>query len=207
MLIIPGNARLFLYQHPMSMRKSFESLSAAIQVLFPGELHSGAFFIFLNFKRQLFGKRSERVAANLNEQQLTFEGFEISRPPEQETKEIPAHTRKKPKRDGQDAITLSPDLPVRTTILDIPEEQKVCQETGESLVQIGVEITHKLAHQPGSYFVKEIIRPKYVHPKKEEAGIIIADLPDCLLTGCRADESLLAEIISKKFADHLPLYR
>ena len=24
MLAIPGNARLFLYQHPMSMRKSFE---------------------------------------------------------------------------------------------------------------------------------------------------------------------------------------
>jgi transposase len=51
MLIIPGNARLFLYQHPMSMRKSFEGLSAAIEVLFPGELHSGAFFIFLNRRR------------------------------------------------------------------------------------------------------------------------------------------------------------
>ena len=48
MLIIPGNARLFLYQQPVSMRKSFEGLSAAIEEAFPGELLSGAFFIFLN---------------------------------------------------------------------------------------------------------------------------------------------------------------
>jgi transposase len=38
-------------------------------------------------------------------------------------------------------------------------------------------------------------------------GILTAELPDSLLPKCRADESLLAEIISQKFADHLPLYR
>ena len=54
----------------------------------------------------------------------------------------------------------------------------------------------KLAHQPGSYFIKEIIRPKYAHPKKEENGILTADLPDSLLPRCRADESLLAEVIT-----------
>ena len=96
---------------------------------------------------------------------------------------------------------------MQTTLLDIPEEQKVCQETGEPLVQIGVDITHKLAHQPGSYYIKEIIRPKYAHPSKEEAGILTAELPDTLLPKCRADESLLAQIITDKFADHLPLYR
>lgn len=48
MLTIPGNGRLFLYQHPISMRKSFEGLSATIEQAFPGELLSGAFFIFLN---------------------------------------------------------------------------------------------------------------------------------------------------------------
>jgi transposase len=92
-------------------------------------------------------------------------------------------------------------------VLDIPDEQKVCQETGEPLVKIGVEISHKLAHKPGSYYIKEIICPKYAHPKREENGILTAELPDSLLPKCRADESLLAEIITKKFADHLPLYR
>ena len=160
------------------------------------------------FKRQIFGKKSERVVANLNEQQLTLEGFEnLQKPQEAEKETIPAHERRKPKRDGQDKIILPPDLPVQTTILDIPEEQKICQQTGESLVQIGVEITHKLAHKPGSYYIKEIIRPKYAHPQREEAGILTAELPETLLPRCRADESLLAEIITQKFSDHLPLYR
>jgi transposase len=158
------------------------------------------------FKRQIFGKRSERVVSQLNQQQLMLEGFENPAAP-QEEKTVAAHKRRKPNRNGQDKITLPPDLPVQTTILDIPEEQKICQETGEALVQIGVEITHKLAHQPGSYYIKEIIRPKYAHPQREEAGILTAELPESLLPKCRADESLLAEIITKKFADHLPLYR
>ena len=160
------------------------------------------------FKRQIFGKKSERVVSNLNNEQLTFEGFENSQTiNEEQKKTVAAHSRRKPNRNGQDKITLDPNLPVQTTITDIPEEQKFCQESGVALVQIGVDITHKLAHEPGSYYIKEIIRPKYVHPQKEEAGILTADLPDTLLPKCRADESLLAEIMSKKFADHLPLYR
>ncbi len=51
MLSIPGNARLFICQHPVSMRKSFEGLSALIEQLFPGELLSGALFIFLNRRK------------------------------------------------------------------------------------------------------------------------------------------------------------
>jgi transposase len=48
MLTVPSNARLFLCQTPMNMRKSFEGLGTVIGQLFPGELLSGAFFIFLN---------------------------------------------------------------------------------------------------------------------------------------------------------------
>jgi len=159
------------------------------------------------FKRQIFGKRSERVASDLNSEQLTLEGFDRPQASEEQKKTVAPHTRRKPNRNGQDKINLSPDLPVQTITIDIPEEQKVCQETGEPLVRIGEEITHKLAHKPGSYYIKEIIRPKYAHPKKEEAGILTAELPDSLLPKCRADESLLAEIITNKFSEHLPLYR
>jgi transposase len=160
------------------------------------------------FKRQIFGKRSERVVSDLNSQVLYFEGFEnLGAKKEEEKTPVPAHERKKPNRNGQDKITLPEDLPVKTTILDISEEQKVCQATGEALIQIGVEVSHKLAHEPGSYYIKEIIRPKYAHPQKEENGILTTPMPDSLLPKCRADESLLAEIITKKFVDHLPLYR
>lgn len=51
MLTITGNTRLFLCQTPINMRKSFEGLSAIVEQLFPGELLTGAFFIFLNGHR------------------------------------------------------------------------------------------------------------------------------------------------------------
>lgn len=159
------------------------------------------------FKRQIFGKRSEREVTNLNSQQLILDGFESPTHKAEEKKVVATHERKKPNRDGKDKIILPDDLPVQTIVLDIPEEDKVCPETGIALVQIGVEVSHKLAHKPSSFFIKEIVRPKYAHPKKEENGILTADLPDSLLPKSRADESLLAEIITKKFADHLPLYR
>jgi len=160
------------------------------------------------FKRQIFGKRSEKVIDQVNDRQLVFEGFEKpQKKGEEKKKTVSAHTRSKPNRNGQDKITVPENLPVKSIFLDIPEEDKVCQETGTPLVQIGVETSYKLAHQPGSYFIKKIVRPKYAHPKKEELGIITAELPWSLLPKCRADESLLAEIVTKKFADHLPLYR
>lgn len=51
MLSIPSQGRLFLCQHPVNMRKSFEGLSALVEQLFPGELLSGALFIFLNRRK------------------------------------------------------------------------------------------------------------------------------------------------------------
>ena len=51
MLSIPANARLFLCQVPVNMRKSFEGLSALVEQMFPGELLSGALFIFLSRQR------------------------------------------------------------------------------------------------------------------------------------------------------------
>ncbi len=160
------------------------------------------------FKRQLFGKKSERILSDCNAEQLLFEGFEaLLEQGKQQTQDVPAHQRRKPKRDGQDAIALDPNLPVKTTILDLPEEEKICKETGAPLVKIGDEVTHKLAHEPGSYYIKEIIRPKYAHPEKPEEGVQTAALPETLLPKCQADDSVLAEIITAKFADHLPLYR
>ena len=159
------------------------------------------------FKRQIFGKRSEKFVSNLDEQQLELEGFEQQEKPSEEATDVPAHKRKKPNRQGQDKITLPSDLPVETVTLDLSEEQKICSKTGETLVKIGEETSHKLLQKPGSYYIREIIRPKYVNPNDPEAGVLIADLPDSIIPKCRADESFLAEVATRKFADHLPLYR
>lgn len=98
------------------------------------------------FKRQLFGKKSEKTVRQTNSQQLEFEGFDkLDTTTEQKEINILAHKRVKSKHKGEDKITLSADLPVETTILDLPQDKKVCPLTGLSLVKIGEEITHKLA--------------------------------------------------------------
>jgi transposase len=161
------------------------------------------------FRRQIFGKRSEKIIGNPDEKQLSFEGFDtlFSSAPQQEKKVIAAHTRKNRSHNGQDSITLPPDLPVERRVIDLSEEEKICAETGQPLIKIGEEVSRKLAHKPGSYFIKEIVRPKYALPKDTEGGIRTATLPDSLLNRCQADESFLADIVTMKFADYLPLYR
>lgn len=155
-------------------------------------------------KRQVFGKKSEKVVPH-NENQLVFEGFGELQAPEEEKQTVPSHQRKKRKKNKSDAIQIPEDLPTEKTIIDVSEEEKVCPETGKPLVKIGEEVSSKLAHRPGSFFIKQTIRPKYGLPQGE--GVVCAELPDSLLTRCLADESLLAEVLVTKFSDHLPLYR
>jgi transposase len=159
-------------------------------------------------KRQVFGQKSEKVISTSNAQQLLLEGFENLEKPPVEKQKVDAHSRKKPSRNNQDKIAVPSDLPVETEVIDLPENEKVCKETGEPLVKIGEEVTCKLACKPGSYYVKRIVRPKYALPKNSsEEGIKIASLPEGLFNRCQADESLLADVAVKKFADHIPLYR
>lgn len=157
------------------------------------------------FRRQIFGQRSEKVI-DLGTPHPLLPGFEdLSKVPPEEKKEVAAHQRKKPNRNGKYKISLPEDLPKERILLDLSKEEKVCSETGKPLVKIGEEVSCKLAHKPGSYYIKEFVRPKYALPLGE--GICISELPDSILPRCRADESLLADIFVKKFVDHLPLYR
>ena len=110
-------------------------------------------------KRQLFGKRSEKVMSDEESKQLMFEGFEIEVPEKEEKSSVKGHSRKRNK--GKDTITLPTDLPIEKQVIDLPEEEKICPKTNKPLEKIGEEITSKLAYKPGSYFIKQIIRPKY----------------------------------------------
>ena len=74
--------------------------------------------------RQIFGKKSERIV-DANQEQLKFDGFESGNLQKAETQTIPAHERKKRTSTGDDTIKLPDDLPVETTVIDIPEEEKI----------------------------------------------------------------------------------
>lgn len=155
------------------------------------------------FQRQIFGQRSEKFAPTTVDHLLLFDLPELPKP---EPKVIPKHFRNSNSKTST-KLSFPEDLPVETTIIDLKEEEKICPNTNKPLIKIGEEVTQKLAHKPGSYYIKEIIRLKYAMPKGTEESILTAALPESILSRCKADESFLADILVKKFADHLPLYR
>ncbi len=155
-------------------------------------------------KRQIFGQRSEKIIEDTDQLSLELQIEHELETGELRKQTIEAHQRRKQAK-GQDKISLPEDMPVESKVLDLPDKEKVCPKTGTPLVKIGEEISRKIAHKPGSYYIKELIRPKYALPNNE--GITIQILPEGILPRCQADESFLAEVFTRKFGDHLPLYR
>ena len=51
MLSLVGDARIFLYQKPIDLRKGFEGLSAVVETILEKEITSGGYFAFLNRRR------------------------------------------------------------------------------------------------------------------------------------------------------------
>ncbi len=159
--------------------------------------------------KRIYGRRSEKMDPN----QLIFDGMlDILEQPEapNEQIEIPVPEKKKTlkKRVHPGRIPIPEHLERVEIILDIPETEKICPETGKDLKQIGWEVSEKLEYRPGKLIVNVYKRPKYVSPDSwADVGVIIAPMPDSPIEKCKADIGLLSHIIVSKFADHLPLYR
>ena len=167
--------------------------------------------------RRVYGRRSEK----LHPDQLMLDPLimEAINQPEgsstplvemPETVTPPAKKIKKAKRRHPGRIPIPEHLERREILLDIPEAEKVCPETGAPLKKIGEEVSEKLEYRPGKLIVNVYRRPKYAAPESiadSGPGVITAPLPDHPIEKCKADVGLLSHIIVSKFADHLPLYR
>jgi transposase len=167
--------------------------------------------------RRVYGRRSEKLDPN----QLMFDPliFEALNQPGQASDpsvEAPAQTtmvRKKANKERSrhpGRIPIPEHLERVEILLDIPEEEKICPETGRPLKKIGEEVSEKLEYRPGKLIVNVYRRPKYASPDSiaaGEVGVITAPMPDHPIEKCKADIGLLSHIIVSKFADHLPLYR
>lgn len=158
-------------------------------------------------KKQLFGKKSERFVGD--DSQLYFPGLDIEATPVQQEEKVPvpAHEKRKAKSTPINTLSFPDDLPTEEVIIDLPEGEKIDLVTGQPLICIGEDVTVKLGKKAASYFIKKIIRKKYAVPGQPEEGIKAADLPDSIISRCAVDESIMADVLTKKFCDHLPLYR
>lgn len=160
-------------------------------------------------KRQLFGKRSEKLDPN---QRLLFENLynEVqARIEQQEQEQQKTSTPKKksrPNANHKGRRPLPSSLPRETIVIEPEPEEKVCAECHNDKSKIGEEVTEKLEYIPASFYVKRYVRPKY-GCKTCDNTIVIGALPPMVIDKGVPGESVLAHIITSKFADHNPLNR
>jgi transposase len=96
------------------------------------------------------------------------------------------------------------NLERRERILDLPEEQKA------GLKLFSTKISERLRFEKPTVYVERIVRHLYVQEDVVDPStspvIAAAALPS-IVEGCKYDFSIIAAVVSMKFAFHMPTYR
>ena len=173
--------------------------------------------IIRNQNRARFGQSSEKRTYVLHDGQLSMfeqagDGNTEKTPEEvprieKQSVSVAAHTRK-PKRTLEE---LAANLPEEPVILDLPDAQKYTAD-GRPLKYIGTDlIRSELVKEPARIYVKKYYCRTYTDPVAEaltgKADIRRPIAPAPLLPHSYASASVVTDIIVKKYADALPLYR
>ena len=148
--------------------------------------------------RRMFGSSSEKVSKDQLELLLALAETPAPAPVEKEKPMEPAPRPRKERRQR-----LPENLPVVEEVLE-PEAVKA--EPGQWR-RIGEEVSEQLDYEPGRFFRRRLIRPKYVHRSDRDLAPIVAALPERLLERSLPAPGLLAHVLVSKYCDHLPLYR
>ncbi len=111
-----------------------------------------------------------------------------------------------PRPRGHGRRPLPAELPRQQQVHDLSEEEKRCPCCGEMRVRIGQETSEQLEYEPAKLYVIEHVRPTYAC-KACEGNVATAVKPTQPIEKGLAGPGLLAQVITNKFGDHLPLYR
>jgi transposase len=158
------------------------------------------------FKQQLFGAKSERRLVPDPSQLALGESLAVPAPPPATGTTVSAHVRhaRPPKREDEDpGLRFDDSVPVQRIVVADPALAGLVE--GVDYTVVSEKKSYRLAQQPASYTVLEIVRPV---AKLAKTGALTAPAaPPAVLPGSYADVSLLAGILVDKFRSHLPLYR
>jgi len=158
------------------------------------------------FKQQLFGAKSERRLPPDPSQLSLGEGLAERAEPAEAGTPVRAHVRRpRPKKDEHEdpGLRFDDTVPVQRIVVADPALEGLRE--GVDYTVVSEKKSYRLAQQPASYTVLEIVRPVV---KLAETGALSAPAaPPSVLPGSYADVSLLAGMLVDKFRYHLPLYR
>jgi transposase len=156
--------------------------------------------------RGKYGKSSEKlpegcIQLNLLDENKLIEEHNIEEPSKETVTETITYSRKK--RNGHRNI---PDNLPRVRIEYKLEDSHCPCGCGNQLQKIGEVVTEQLEIVPAKIYIKQHVRFKYagcVHQNK----VITANMPNQPIDKGLAGPGLLADVLVKKYDDHLPLYR
>jgi transposase len=161
-------------------------------------------------RHQRFGPKADRIS---KDQLALFDEAELNVLLEELDAQIaeakaPRAPRTEPKQTPK-RKPLPAHLPRVERILDLPEAEQAA--IAATHVRIGFDESEQLGVLPKQYYVIKIKRAKYapIHADVAgaEAGLRIAPRPAQILPKALGHSSLLAEVVTAKFVDGLPLYR
>lgn len=168
--------------------------------------------------KMLFGQKSEK-GKYICDGQLSFEGVfneaeEQSDPsqPEPTEEKVTRTSNKTGKHRGRKEIRA--DLKTKKVVFELPEDQRICSECGDTLVPYSEEyITTRIAVIPERIYKIEYYRKVYKCKNCEKNGvkahIVKAEnqTPVPVIEKGLADPSLIADIMQRKYQLGEPLYR
>ena len=121
-----------------------------------------------------------------------------------ETEEIIVRRRaKKPQRRSEE---LPAHLERYEVVAEVPPAEQQCAEHGPRQL-IGYDVTETLEFGRPKLRVRVTKYPKFVCQAHAECGVRQPTRPASLVEGNRYDTSIAAEIVTAKYAYHLPTYR
>ncbi len=168
--------------------------------------------VFANAQRAQYGQKSEKQQYVLGEDQVSLfneaeasQDHKAAEPTEQTL--VAAHSRKK-KKTLEEKIK---ELPVEEIIMDLPEDQLTCS-CGGTFRLIGKKfIRQEMIIIPQSEKILKYYSCTYACDKCEKdtgyAHILTTKTPPPLMKHSIASPSTVADVMTKKYADGLPLAR
>jgi transposase len=164
------------------------------------------------FKRQLFGRKSERRIREPDAQQLSLSELlttptapaDQPPPPTETVKAYERRTRLGSLMDQpeESALRFDASVPVQEIVLAHPA---VADLPPDAYDVIGEKVTYRLAQRPGAYVILKYVRP--VIKRKDTEVLACPPAPPAVFEKSFADVSLLAGLLIDKFCYYLPLYR
>lgn len=164
--------------------------------------------LLAEFKRALFGRKSEKI--NANQLHLAFEELETALAEVEaakaaaDAKRADTSTKAKPAAN-RNIGHLPADLPRIEQVIEPDTTQCPCG-CGE-MKKIGEDRSERLDIVPAQLRVVVTIRPKYACSGDCDGKVVQAPAPAHLIEGALPTEALIAHVLVSKYADHLPLYR